>query len=54
VIELLYKMHPLDAAKCVESIGEDLERAGPREDADQVSWKAARNLVNKASRTRKR
>jgi hypothetical protein len=27
VIEQLCKMHPLDAAKCVESISEDLERA---------------------------
>jgi hypothetical protein len=52
VIKQLCKMHPLDAARCVESIGEDLERAAvPREDTDQVSWKAARN---KASRTRKR
>jgi hypothetical protein len=48
-------MHPLDAAMCVESIGEDLERAAvPREEMDQPSWKAARNLVNKTSRTRKR
>ena len=27
VIEQLLKMHPLDAARCIESIGEDLERA---------------------------
>jgi hypothetical protein len=45
VIEQLSKMHPLDAAKCVESIGEDLERAAvPKEDTDQASWKAARNV----------
>ena len=63
----LFSMHPLDAAKCVESTGGDLERAAVRkEQMDQASWKAARNLqlrqsaakeqnlVNKASRTRKR
>ena len=27
VIGQLVKMHPLDAARCIESIGEDLERA---------------------------
>jgi hypothetical protein len=55
VAENLCRMHPLDAAQCVEAISEDLERAAvPREDADQASWKAARNLVNKASRTRER
>ena len=54
VREQLCKMHPLDAAKCVESIGEDLERAAvPREDTDQTSWKAARNLAKKASKPRK-
>jgi hypothetical protein len=54
VIEQLCKMHPLDAAKCIESISEDLERGTvPSEEMDQASWKAARNLV-KASRSRKR
>ena len=51
----LCKMHPLDAAKCIESISEDLERAAvPREEMDQTSWKAARNLVKKAPKPRKR
>jgi hypothetical protein len=54
VIEQLCKMHPLDAAKCIESIGEDLERASvPREDADQTSSKAAQNSAKKALRPRK-
>jgi hypothetical protein len=55
VIENLNRMHPLDAAKCIEAISEDLERAAiPTEEMDQASWKAARNSVKKAPRTRKR
>ena len=39
-IEQLCKRHPLDAAKCVESISEDLERATvPREEMDQRAGK---------------
>ena len=50
-------MHPLDAARCIESISEDLERATiPGEGTDYGSWKAARdqcaakkqNLVKKS------
>ena len=38
VIEQLNKMHPLDAAKCVQAISEDLKRAElPGDDADQAS-----------------
>ena len=57
VIEQLCKMHPLDAARCIESISEDLERATiPGEGTDYGSWKAARdqcaakkqNLVKKS------
>jgi len=45
VIENLNRMHALDAAKCIEAIGEDLERASlPGGETDQASWKAARNL----------
>jgi hypothetical protein len=47
VIEQLCKMHPLDAAKCVESVSEDLERAAVPGEMDQARWKAARNLVKK-------
>jgi len=55
VIEQLNKMHPLDAAKCVEAISEDLERAAvPSDGTDYAPWKAARNLVKKSSRARKR
>src|SRR6516162_8521584 len=55
VIEQLLKMHPLDAAKCVESIGEDLERAAvPSDGTDYAPWKTARNSVKKSSRARKR
>jgi len=44
VIGQLVKMHPLDAARCIESISEDLERATiPGEGTDYGSWKAARN-----------
>src|SRR5215469_17720849 len=44
VAQELCKMHALDAARCVESIGEDLERAAvSKEEIDQTSWKAARN-----------
>jgi len=44
VIGQLVKMHPLDAARCIESISEDLERATlPGEGAEYGSWKAARN-----------
>src|SRR6516164_2647610 len=43
VIGQLVKMHPLDAARCIESISEDLERATiPGEGTDYGSWKAAR------------
>jgi hypothetical protein len=51
VIEQLLKMHPLDAARCIESIGEDLKNAEvPNDNADQASYKAARN--KKVSRKR--
>jgi len=61
VIEQLLKMHPLDAAKCVEAIGEDLERAVATDEMDQPTFKAARNqaaakkqnLVKKSPRTQK-
>ena len=53
VIEQLNKMHPLDAAKCIESIGEDLKNAEvPKDDADQTSYKAARN-AKKAPRAKR-
>jgi hypothetical protein len=62
VIGQLVKMHPLDAARCIESISEDLERATlPGEGAEYGSWKAARNqgaarkqnLVKRAPRKQK-
>jgi len=55
LIEQLNKMHPLDQVKCVQAISEDLERAElPGDDADQASWKAARNLqVRHAQNTKK-
>jgi len=50
VIEQLNKMHPLDAAKCVEAIGEDLKNAEvPKDDTNQASYKAVRN-TKQASR----
>jgi len=53
VIEQLCKMHPLDAAKCIESISEDLERAAvPSEGTDYAPWKQDRNR-EKALRARK-
>jgi hypothetical protein len=53
VIEQLNKMHPLDAAKCIESIAEDLKNAEvPKEDADQTSYKRARN-TKKAPRAKR-
>jgi hypothetical protein len=52
VIEQLNKMNPIDAAKCIESIGEDLKNAEvPKDDGDQASYKAARN-TKRASRKR--
>ena len=39
VIEQLNKMNPIDAAKCIESIGEDLKNAEvPKDDGDQASY----------------
>jgi hypothetical protein len=53
VIEQLNKMNSIDAAKCIESIGEDLKNAEvPGNDADQASYKAARN-AKKALKPRK-
>jgi len=58
VIQELLKMDPFDAARCIESISEDLEQAVARDEMDQPTWKAARNqsaakkqnLVKKAPR----
>jgi len=62
VIQELLKMDLFNAARCIESISEDLERAVARDDMDDPTWKAARNqaaakkqnLVKKAPRVRKR
>jgi hypothetical protein len=47
VINNLNTMHPLDAAKCIESMGEDLLRAALPEELDQASYKAARSPRSK-------
>jgi hypothetical protein len=49
IAEQLCRMHPLDAAKCIESISEDLQQAAvPGDGTDYAPWKAARNSVKKA------
>jgi hypothetical protein len=55
VLEQINKMAPLDQVKCVQAISEDLERAElPGDDADQATWKAARNLqVRQSARNTK-
>jgi hypothetical protein len=47
VIDNLNTMHPIDAAKCIQSIGEDLLRAALPEELDQASYKAARTPRSK-------
>ena len=55
VIEQLSKMDPLDAAKCIESMGEDLRNAEvPKDDGDQASYKAARNTKKATKSSGKR
>jgi hypothetical protein len=50
VIDNLNNMHPIDAAKCIESMGEDLLRAALPEEMDLPSYKAARTPRSKRLR----
>jgi hypothetical protein len=55
VVTQLARMHPLDAARCIESISEDLERGGvpAEETTDYDIWKTLRN-EQVGSNTRRR